>query len=214
MIGLQREELIAINAILDNQPIYGLSLIEPDIPENKRVEQVMKSLERKELIKGTSLTDKGLIVTRMLEEYKKSSRHVFINRLRVALIDKEYVIVIEKRGEDEYILNRTLKVTLEKKLILSAPFIQKETKRRFIPFIKEKVDLEVLERELDTSKWTDIMVIQKHEEKHMYMHMLYYMDLDEAYRYDYIHHERIEKTSQEIRQDLMEILEIGENKYA
>ena len=113
---LNSEELIALNAVIDNVPIYGLQLKDKDLEEKQRVCDVIDSLQKKEIIIEKSFTDKGFVMMKLLEEYKKSKIHIFINKLRLVPIDDDNVIVIELRNDNEFLISRIQKVALEKKL--------------------------------------------------------------------------------------------------
>lgn len=214
MITLRSEELIAINSIIDDNPIYGITLIDDDIPEQERVAQVMRDLEKKEIIANNQLTDKGLVLTKLLYDYKKSETYVFLHNLRIALTDENHVIIIEKRANETFYITRSQKITLEKQWIRSAPFLQKETICNVRPFTNEKISQRAFEDEIDSKRWTEIMAIQKHVKHRIVINEVYYMDKEHGYCYRYDTQERIEKTPRDIRMDLMRLLEIGGITYA
>lgn len=216
MITLCSDELIAINTIVDNLSIYGLPFLGIDedsghdeCTEQERDAHVLHELEKKEIIIGNQLTDKGLVLTKLLNDYKKCDKYVFINHLRIALSEEKHAVVIEEKENSTFHITRTLKVTLEKQLILSAPFLQRKTRDRFIPFKKEKFLVKDFDAELDDNRWTDLILLQKHEEQQVMDYRIYYMDKESGYCYDYINQERMEKSPKDIRVDLMELLEIG-----
>ncbi|MFQ8704900.1 MAG: DUF5081 family protein [Thomasclavelia sp.] len=209
MIILDSEELIALNSVIDNIPIYGLQLNDTDLNEEKRVIKTINSLKDKEIMFDGSFTDKGLAVLRLLELYKKNTIHIFINRLRIAPLDNEQLIIIELKENNQFLISKTQKVTLEKKLILAIPYLQLPAKKRFIPFTISDMSKKDIENELNDQKWRDILLIQKHEENRTVLNKLYYMTENIGYCYDYILEARVQKESFEIRIDLMDILEIG-----
>lgn len=206
---LNSEELIALNAVIDNVPIYGLQLKDKDLEEKQRVCDVIDSLQKKEIIIEKSFTDKGFVMMKLLEEYKKSKIHIFINKLRVVPIDDDNVIVIELRNDNEFLISRIQKVALEKKFIEASKFLQQSSRKRFIPYANEKMSKKELEEELDDSKWEEVLLIQKHEEKNMFLNKLYFMNDNIGYCYDYISEEKTKKEPRDIRIELMDILEIG-----
>lgn len=214
MIILDSEELIALNSVIDNIPIYGLQLMDADLDENKRIDKIISSLKNKKIMYEDSFTDKGLAIIRLLDLYKKSPIHIFINRLRIAILNDEQVIVIELKTDKQFLISKIQKVTLEKKLILAIPYLQLESKKRFIPFTSINFEKKDLEKELDDEKWRDILVIQKHEERRIILDQIYYMDDDIGYCYDYILEKKQQKDSRDIRIDLMTILEIGGDSNA
>lgn len=209
MITLNQEELISLNSMIDNEPIYGLRLVDKELPEETRMENVIDSLGTKEILMNGELSDKGFILARWLLDYKKCKTHVFINTLRVALVDDEHVVVIQIEQKDHYKISRLHKVEFAKHIVTSAPFLMRESKKRFLPYTAYYMTQEELEEELDDLRWTEILLIQKHENQHVLEHVLYYMSEQVGYCYKYLEKEKIQKEPNDIRIELMKILEIG-----
>lgn len=207
MITLTFEEAIAMNGMIDGKPIYGITLLPKEISEKERMQEVQKGMQEKEFIIDGKLTDKYMATSNLLERYKKQENYVFINTLRIGMDSEGFHEVIEVKKE-ELSVYKVSKHTIVKKFIEAAEFLKKDQKKSFFPFEEKDYTKVEFEKDLDSGKWDNMLVVQKHQGREMKQFYCYYFSDSRAYRYDYINNKRVERGAQDFREDLLEILEI------
>jgi len=208
MIVLSAEELIAMNGLIDGDPIAGIRLTASDEAEDVRLEKLKKSFTEKEFIVDEKLSDKFMVTARLLEDYKASERKVFINNLRIALTEEDYAIVLDILSSHEVSFSRVPRITVMKKYVEAAEFLRQEQKFSFFGYEKESFSEEAFEAELDSKDWENLMVVKKYRKKSLASFKTYYFDTHEAFCFDYSDKTRQQRGAKDFREDLLSILEI------
>ena len=204
------EEVIAINGLLDRKAIEGIIMKHSNVPEEERLEKVNESFSKKGFIIDGKLTDKFMITTELLKRYKASEHKIFINQLRIALVDEKFAIVLELLPNDEISLSYVPRITVVKKYIEASHFLQQEQKETFFPYEKLPCTVEEYELDLERKEWTSLMVIQVYVTERMKKYLTYYFDEEEAYCFDHLEKTKQQRGANDFRLDLAYLFEEGE----
>ncbi|TDW16242.1 uncharacterized protein DUF5081 [Breznakia blatticola] len=211
MIALNTNEILALNGLLDSEAIHGIKL--PTVPQEQEeavTKEVIESLTEKEFFIDGKMSDKLFAITQLLEEYKTSERYVFINQMRIGLKDEDEVTFLEINEDETIYLGRIQRVNIVKQIVGNSEFLKKEQKTRY--FGNEEKDCSFDEyTEYVNSKndeWKDMIVIQVYQEEQLQNFYTYYMSDNEGYCYNHLRKTSKEKGPKDIRQDLIDILEV------
>ncbi|MBC2259810.1 DUF5081 family protein [Listeria booriae] len=207
MISLTHDELQAMNGVIDNKLLFGVTFTNSNENSEERVEIAQKGLAEKGYILDGKLTDKFLIVARLLDEYKKSERYLFINNLRISLEKGPYAKVIELTDK-EITISRVPKITVVKKYVEVSEFFKKYQKAQFFPFEEQTITMEAYEEDLDSGEWDNLMVIQKYEKEQLQDMRTYYFNDVQAYCYNFITNKKQERGAKDFRNELLLLLEV------
>ena len=209
MIVLSSEELLAMNGLIDGAPIDGIQLNASDEPEENRLIKLKESLTEKGFLTNNELNDKFMVTAKLLKLYKLSDHKVYINNLRIALVENDYAIVLDVLPSHEVSFSRVPRITIIKKYIEAAEFLRKGQKAKFFDYDKESFSEAEFEEELDSKEWDNFMVVQTHKKKALTIFKAYYFDDQEAHCYDYIKKVKQQRGAKDFRMDLLDILEIN-----
>jgi len=166
----------------------------------------------KEFLLDGKLTDKFMATAELLKRYKASNHKIFINNLRIAVLDDTYTAVLELLPNGEFTISYTPAVVVIKKYIEASEFLKQEQKARFFPYEKEDYTEEEHEEDLNRREWDKVMVIQTYIKQRMRHFQTYYFDDKEAYCFNHIDKTKQQRGSNDFRLDLVKLfdLEAGE----
>lgn len=210
MMTVTLEEVIAMNGLLDQKAIEGIIMKPSQLPEEERLRQVNESFTKKEFIIDGKLTDKFMVTAELLRRYKGSKHKIFINQLRMALVDDNFAIVLELLPDDKISISYVPQITVVKKYIEASDFLKKAQKKKFFPYEKVACTVAEYEADLDRKEWTSLMVIQVYKNVRMKSYLTYYFDEEEAYCFDHIEKTKQERGANDFRIDLAKLFEEGE----
>ena len=208
MIVLTTEELLAINGLLDGKEIQGVQLKPNGATPEGRLQKIEQSMTKKELLINGQLSDKFMETTELLKRYKASKHKVFINNLRIGLIDEDYGVVLELRPTGEITVSYVLRITIVKKYIESSEFLRGGQKATFFDYDKNPCTIDEFEAELECKEWSNMMLVQTYTNHQLRIFKTYCFDDSEAYCYDHQDETKQQRGSQGFRKDLVEILKI------
>ena len=126
MITLTSEEILAMNGLLDGEAIEGLAIKASEEPEEERLRNVNESLTEKEFLINGKLSDKFVATAAMLKRYKESEHKIFINNLRIALVDEFRAVVLEQLPNGNISFSYMLKISIVEEYIEDADFLRGE----------------------------------------------------------------------------------------
>lgn len=206
------EEMICFNSILGGEEPEWIKL--PPLPIGKREDYIRGTLgqlkEKKIVTSKDQLTQKGQLVLRMLDEYKKAKIKLLINSLRIAVIEEEIVVLIaEITGGYEIGFER--KDNVIETLLATFPYlkIKQEGKikreSQFMPYEEWEAGIETITEE-------NAIFASRCREKVMTEQKIYYWDGEKAYCYQPAKKTRSRKGSEDIQRELMQMFEGQEEK--
>ena len=209
---MSSEELIAMNGLLDGKAIEGLAIKASEEPEQVRLKKVNESLTAKEFLVNGKLSDKFMATTELLKRYKASNHKIFINNLRIAVLDGTYTAVLELLPDGDITFSYTPAVVVVKKHIEASEFLRQDQKARFFEYEKKPCTDEEYKADLIRPEWENVMVVQTYLNQRMNVYQTYYFNDKEAYRYDHIKNTKQQRGSKDFRLDLVKLfdLEAGE----
>lgn len=96
-------ELYVINRALDGMDIYALSSIRDLKLSEITIQTIKHQLILKNILSDEeTFTQKGLIITKMLDEYKKAKKYLTINNITIGINDNKSVMLMYNALMDEY----------------------------------------------------------------------------------------------------------------
>jgi len=204
MIMLTLEEIVAMNGLLDGKAIEGIAIKASEESEEVRLKKVTESLVAKEFLIDGKLSDKFMATIELLKRYKASNHKIFINNLRIAVLDDTYTAVLEVLPNGDISFSYTPAVVVVKKHIEAADFLKQEQKARFFEYEKEPCT----EANLNRQEWENVMVVQTYHRQRMNVFHTYYFNDKEAYRFDHIKKIKQQRGSKDFRLDLVKLFDI------
>ena len=121
-----KQELICFNSVLDGSNIFGVQISAPLIAGEDYVSGTLESLKEKEYLDGDGKpTPMFFMAVRMLDQYKKAKKHLFINQSRIAFTDDDHLILLSE-VEEGFQFIKMHKLLYLQSLVLSTPFLKKK----------------------------------------------------------------------------------------
>ena len=210
MIVVSSDEIIAMNDLLDGAPIEGLAIQTSEELEEARLKKVNKSLTEKEFLIDGKLSDKFMATAELLKRYKESEHKIFINNLRIALVDESRTIVLELLPNGDITFSYTPRLVVVKKYIEAAEFLRGEQEVSFSDDEKEPYTDEAYEEDLNRKEWSNVMVVQTYVKQRMTLFQTYYFDDKEAYCFDHLEKTKWQRGPNDFTTDLINLFEIIE----
>ena len=208
MIVLTTEELLAINGMLDGKEINGIQLKPSGAAPEVRRQNIEQSLTRKEFLINGQLSDKFMATAELVKRYKASKHKVFINNLRIGLIDEDYAVVLELRPTWEISVSYVPRITIVKKYIEASEFLRGGQNPTFFGYDKKPCTIEEFEAELDRKEWPNMMLVQTYTNNQLLIFKTYCFDDNKAYCYDHQEDIKQQRGPQDFRKDLVKVLKI------
>lgn len=212
MITMTLEELIAINGLLDQKAIEGIIIKPSTKSEAERLENINESLTKKGLLIEGQLTDTFLATTELLKRYKASDKKIFINNLRIALVDEAYAIVLELLPNDAISFSYVPRITILKKYIEASHLLKQEQKPTFFSYDITTCTTDEYKADLDRKTWTNLMVIQTYIKGRLSKYLTYYFDEEEAYCFNHLKKTKQQRGANDFRLDLAQLLDEEEEQ--
>lgn len=201
------EEIICFNSILGGGELEWVEL--PPIPFGNREDYIkgtVGQMKEKGLVTGKDqLTQTGQLALRVLDEYKKAETKLRINNLRIAIVDKEIVVLIA-RVQEEYEMKFELKQNVMEAVMAAYPFLggrqEGRVKRepRFMPY-------EEWENEIDSITEENSLMVSLCREKKLMEQRIYYWDEEGGCCYQPEKKTRHKKGPEDIRKELSALME-------
>ena len=205
MITISLEELIDINLTIGGRKIEGISF---DVKGEDYVERLMKAndnLTAKGLIiDDDDFSDKLMEIAGLLEHYKASEHKIFINNLRIGLVDEGYAVVLELLEEGDVKISFVPKIVIVKTYIDGAEFLS-GYQEEGLEYEKEPCTEDEFLRELNQREWPNLLIIQSYINQRTNLCQTYYFDDEEAYCFDYMEKTLRQRGPENFRLDLLKI---------
>jgi len=215
MIRLTSEEILAMNGLLDGKTIEGLAIKASEEPEGERLQKVNKSLTAKEFLINGKLSDKFMATAELLKSYKASNHKIFINNLRIAVIDDTYTVVLDLLPDGDITISYTPAIVVVKKYIEALEFLKQGQKERFFEYEKEPRTEEEYEVDLNSREWENLMVVQTYLNQRMSVFKTYYFDDKEAFCFDHIKKMKQQRGPKDFRLDIVKLFDIeADDEYS
>ena len=213
MITITLEELIDINLTIGGTTISGISF---DVSDEEYVERLMQANENLTakgfIIDDDDFSDKFMAIAGLLDRYKESDHKIFINSLRIGLVEEGYAVVLElllDDNEDEATVS-DVKISFVPNILVIKTYIDGA---EFLKGYEDDgqefeavpcTEAEFL-RELNYKEWPNMMIIQSYIKGRTQFCRTYYFDNEEAFCFDYMEKTMQQKTSENFRLDLLRI---------
>lgn len=211
------KEMICFNSILGGGHIVGLDIKIPLLVEkDSYIQDTVNRLKEKRFVdQNGKINHYGAFPVKLLDFYKKATSYVFLNGIKIGLVDKDNVVVLERTIEGTTITPMK-KIVLMAGLISEFPKLKESQEKmaisdRELIAIKQDEWLDTLD-DLD-EKSSEILAISKYDKEKYVCKKMYYWDKDNTYLYDIDRHRRKKVGSVDIRTDIMRQLELGGEYY-
>jgi len=201
------QEMVCFNSILDGEKIFGVTLEIPSVMiESTYIKETQDLLMNKGILDNEAqLTQAGAIPIRILDEYKKADRYIFLNHLRMSLHKDDSVIIISKI-DDEYEFIRQHKTQFILSLFKQIEFLRNAGKPD--DQLVEKVSMEDFEKFIDDYKAEEIFVVKKFIENEPVFEKVYCLKNADGTEYDISQSERKNINSWNLKRAIQELFEI------
>lgn len=204
---LSNQELWYLNDLLDGGPIFG---VEDCRNGGGDIGRIMKLLTDKQILdcKGT-LTSIGTDIVHLLSEYKRTDTYLIMNRVKMALTDRDVMINLYENEERRlYYMTRIPKGEflyriLKEFSVMRKVFPGRNTFKKQLTYRmwREK------EREIEQLYHNSIF-FQIHYKGKLAEAKIYYWNDREMCRYDIVRKEFRDCGNSELRQDIFRIIEL------
>lgn len=211
-MGFTTGEMLCFNSLLDGKKVYGITFdYDSDCDEKIFIQETLESLREKELLTDAyKLTEKGAVMVKILEEYKKSATYLTVNNTFIASIDSKYGVVINcpvEGGREKYLMTALSKKEIIDYLLESRPDIGNKY-RKYKISSKIEFDGQELYEDLVKYESDKIIYIKKEKNNQVELERIYYWDDKQGYFYECREQIRVEMEPGEICGILCEMLEI------
>lgn len=205
-------EMICFNSILGGGSIVGINIEIPGfVDKGKYILETINRLKQKELVDTDGNLNKyGMIPIRLLEAYKNAQSYIFINEMRIGIIDEDNVVILEKSigGTSIRIVN---KIVLLAGIISDHQVLQNKQdkmtiKERNLMLINYEGWVDTME-DMDAPS-LEILFVVKYDNGNLVCNKVYYWDKNNTYLYDVKKQRRKIVGSVDIRTDIMKLLEM------
>ena len=199
---VSNDELRAILTIImcDKVPLLPL-----DYSNNKNGSIIRASLEEKGIIKANHLTDGGMLLAQLVEQYCKAEKHLVINRSYIALIENNKAISFTQEMDGDYELKITDRTALIYAILHEYPDMKKASKPFSIPRIYKETR-EGFEAMLQGDIADEIILIGWHNGD-TYKKYIYYWNTEKCYCFHVDGEMCEELETAEIRRRIVKIME-------
>jgi len=201
------QEMVCLNSILGGKNIFGIALQLPAIMiEEDYIRETQELLiEKGVLDKERHLTKEGAILIKLLDEYKKAEKHIFLNKSRMSLHKDGSMIIISKM-KDGYEFQRQHKTAFIFNMLKQVSFLRNEGKPE--DRMVEKVPFKEFELTLDDFKAEEIFVLKKFEKYSAVFEKIYCLKNSHGIEYELQKEEKKQINSWELRKVIQEIFEL------
>lgn len=201
-------EMVFFNSITKGNTVLGIPLsFRPKDGHDKEVKRTVQGLIEKGVLKSeTELTRQGALPARALECYKESNRHIIINYLHIALLEKKEAVVIIPLKNHEYEMLRLPRTALLYLLLEKYPVLREMAKPTEVR--SELVDIDTFLQEL--KEYDGNIMVGEFRDKGMEKEQVYYWKGRRMYQYNLNNQLRKSVNPVQVRRELMTLLQISE----
>lgn len=197
-------EIIAMNQIAGYDELFGLPLHVEQYEDNV----LREALTEKDIIKEDTLTDIGVMLVTLFEQYHLATTHIFMNRSRIAFDHDSMIAFIKEK--DTIDLVRKNKVKVVEDIVMGNSYLQKEQQKKFIhPIPKDCSQAKWMDVEFD--KFPNYIMIQKFTNNIMNHHLCLAWNDEEGCCYDYLKETIVAMGPRDLRMSLLKLFEVEVN---
>lgn len=198
-------EILTISEIAGQSELFGLPFA-VDIEDNDEfINELKTGLEKKDILKQNTLTEIGVMMALLFEKYNASTKHIFMNRSRLAF-DGDSVIAFIKE-EDVVDIVRKHKVKAVEDIIMNNAYMRNTQKKSFFKPAPIDCSQETwLEEELDN--YPNFLIIQTYEVRELDEHLCLAWSDTGGCCYNYIDRTMIELGPKDLRMLLLRLFEV------
>lgn len=200
-----KEELVCFNSMLDGNVIFGTHFKVESKQDSEYVQKTVVSLKEKGFLDANNIPNALFaIAVEMLKRYKNAEKHLFINHLRVAVFEKEVIILSET--DDGFDLTQVDKFLFFQSFLSGISYLCKEDtqKTEKITVTPQEWSKSLSDDMVDTdSLWAHKFTDQKMQETKI----LYHLD-EQGFIYSPDNKILTKCGPRELRVTLMRLLEI------
>ena len=201
-------EMVFFNSITKGDSVFGIPLkFRPENSHEEEVKNTINGLMGKGVLKSeTELSVQGAVAARALECYKESTKHVIINYLHIAFLEKKDAVVIVPLKNREYELLRLPRAALFYLLLEQYPVLRNAAKE-----VNQKIELEDMDAFLqELKKYDGNIMVGEFQQGTLVREQVCFWKEERIYWYDLNRQVRKEMNTVQTRRELLKLLEINE----
>ena len=205
------DELLCFNSVLDGAPIFGVKLKVPDEPDESYIQKTADTLRGKKYLDNDGNVNGAFVeAVDLLKAYKAAETHLFINRARLAINEKDVITLAPVRGG--YQTMQIDKRLYFQNLVLGIPYLCAADN---IEECTKGVSRKGWRSELlSRNEYEDLLMIEKFTGQDMNTMKVFYHSGDTGFVYNPFTEKLLTCGPWRMRMELMELLEIEVDKEA
>lgn len=203
------EEMICFNSILDGNDIFGIRIPHPPFSGTSNyIEQTKVALRQHNIIKeNDELTEFGKVPIRLLDFYKKAQSYLFLNELRIGMIDQENLIILNKEN-NLFSIKCCKKVELYWVLIKQFPFLRGVKGQQPPKNNSMAVSYDAWLTSLEDKPEINQIIFKKYKDRQATAELVYYCEEERIVQYNLLTQYKANKTAMEVRQKIYNLMEL------
>ena len=185
LFSLNYNELYVLNRGLDGKDIYGIPSFKDMSMSDIMINSIKEDLiEKKILYNKDKLTNEGVKILKLIDDYKTSDKIIEINSLKIALTNQNHSVILKiDSGNFNFKLVDIKNIINQLKEVYPLLNIESNNRPEEEMIIKEKYDLVELLIDYQITRNNSFVIIAKSKEGPTSRDIIFFLN-ESIYRYD------------------------------